>query len=244
MRDGSFPAAFGRQMREHLARAGERNATAIQQVVGRMLDVVEHDGRIHVAGTGHSVAMVLEGFFRAGGLACVSPIVHAGLIPLLGGQASTVMERSGDLAPVLVAQAAPESRDLGFVFSNSGVNPLPVGIAQQLRAAGVPVVAVCSLPHLRTAAARADVKLDEAADHVLDTGVPYGDAVFETGGGATAALSSLTSVYLWNLLLAGLATSAADAGVDLPLWTSANIEGGDERNAELMDRFRPRIPTL
>jgi uncharacterized phosphosugar-binding protein len=242
--DESDVAGFGDQMRDHLARTEARNAEVIDEVAARMLEVVRHNGRIHVAGTGHSTAMVLETFYRAGGLACVNPLVNAGLIPLLGGQASTVVERSGDLAPALLAQAAPEPVDLAFVFSNSGVNPLPVGLAQGLRQAGVPVIAVCSLPHLKAVPPRAEVKLDEIADHVLDTGVPHGDAVFAIDGMRTAALSSLTSVYLWNLLLATLATSATTAGVMLPLWTSANTEGGDERNAELIARFRPRIAAL
>jgi uncharacterized phosphosugar-binding protein len=237
-------AGFGGQMRDHLAQAEARNAEVIDTVADRMLEVVRQDGRIHVAGTGHSTAMILEAFYRAGGLACINPIVHAGLIPLLGGQASTVVERSGDLAPALLAQATPEPGDLAFVFSNSGVNPLPVGLARGLRQAGVPVVAVCSLPHLRAVPPRADTKLDAVADHVLDTGVPHGDVAFTTDGMHTAALSSLTSVYLWNLLLAELATAAASAGVRLPLWTSANTEGGDERNAELAARFRSRIAAL
>jgi len=244
MSDGSRPAAFGAQMREHLARAEEQNAATLEEVAELLLKAIEGDARIHVAGTGHSTAMVLETFYRAGGLACVNPIVHPGLIPLLGGQASTLVERSDALASVLVAQAALEPGDVGFVFSNSGVNPLPVGIAQEFRDAEIPVVAICSLPHLRIAEQRAPVKLDALADHVLDTGVPYGDAVFTSGGTHTAALSSLTSVYLWNLLLAALAMASQTAGVDLPLWTSANVQGGDQRNAELMARYRPRIPTL
>lgn len=232
---------FGAQMRAHLERAQTRNADVLDAVVARMLAVVRDDGRIHVAGTGHSTALMLETFFRAGGLACVNPIVHAGLIPLLGARASTLIERSDALVPALLAGAAPVAGDLAFVFSNSGVNALPVELARGLRDAGVPVVAVCSLPHLRAVPPRGDDKLDAVADHVIDTGVPHGDAVFDAGGTPTAALSSLTSIYLWNLLLAGLATAAAEANVSLPLWTSANTEGGDERNAALMARYGLRV---
>jgi uncharacterized phosphosugar-binding protein len=31
---------------------------------------------------------------------------------------------------------------------------------------------------------------------------------------------------------------------DLPLWVSANMPGGDERNAELLERYSVRIPAL
>ncbi len=237
-------AGFGEVMREHLRDAEERNTDALDRIVERILGAVRDGARLHVTGTGHSSALVLEAFYRAGGLACINPITHPGLVPLSGGIASTVLERSSDLADVLLAQAAPAAGEIAVVFSSSGANPLPVALAQGMKAAGVWVVAVSSLPHLRAAPARADVKLDEVADELLDTGVPVGDAAFETGGTRTAPLSSLTSIYLWNLLLVRLAERAQREGVDLPLWTSANVVGGDERNAELLAEYRPQIPLL
>lgn len=237
-------AVFGDTMRRHLAAVENANADALDAVAGRMLEVIRDEGRLHVAGTGHSSALVLEAFYRAGGLACVNPVTHPGLVPLSGAIASTVLERSADLAEVLLAQAAPRDGELAFVFSSSGANPLPVALARGFREAGVDVVAVSSLQHLRAAPARAGVKLDALADWIVDTDVPVGDAAFEAGGARTAALSSLSSVFLWNLLLARLAAGAERSGITLPLWTSANVEGGDERNAHLLAEYRPRIPLL
>ncbi|MFW5933721.1 MAG: SIS domain-containing protein, partial [Actinomycetota bacterium] len=57
---------FGATMREYLRAAEERNAAALDTVAERVLEVVRTDGRIHVAGTGHSSALVLEAFYRAG----------------------------------------------------------------------------------------------------------------------------------------------------------------------------------
>jgi uncharacterized phosphosugar-binding protein len=31
---------------------------------------------------------------------------------------------------------------------------------------------------------------------------------------------------------------------ELPLWVSANVPGGDERNAELLERYSARVPAL
>jgi uncharacterized phosphosugar-binding protein len=95
------------------------------------------------------------------------------------------------------------------------------------------VVAVTSLAHLRQAPARAGVKLDEVADHVVDTLVPAGDAAYHRDRAATGPLSTLATVYLWNLLLARLVDRAAAAEVDLPLWRSSNSPGGDVHNASL-----------
>ena len=237
-------AGFGTSMRAHLERVEAHNAAVLDEVADRAMEVIGAGGVLLAAGTGHSVALVLETFYRAGGLACVKPVFHPGLLPLSGGFASSLLERTKGLAAVLVAAAAARPGELAFVFSSSGANPVPVELAQCLRDGGVGVVGVTSLPHLRQAPARAGVKLDEVADFVIDTLVPPGDAAYHRDGASTGPLSSLASVYVWNLLLARLVDRAATAGVDLPLWRSSNTPGGDAHNSALADRYRPRIPSL
>jgi uncharacterized phosphosugar-binding protein len=235
---------FGASMRAHLERVEEHNAAVLDEVAGHALEVIRGGGVLLAAGTGHSLALVLETFYRAGGLACVKPVFHPGLLPLSGGFASSLLERTKGLAAVLAAQADARPGDLAVVFSSSGVNPVPVELGRCLRESGVRVVAVTSLPHLRQAPARAGVKLDEVADLVIDTLVPPGDAAYHREGAATAPLSSLASVYVWNLILARLVDRAVTAGVDLPLWRSSNSPGGDRHNNALARRYRPRIPAL
>lgn len=235
---------FGASMRAHLERVEGHNAVVLDEVAGRALEVIRAGGVLLAAGTGHSAAMVLETFYRAGGLACVKPVYHPGLLPLSGGFASSLLERTKGLAAVLAAQADARPGELAFVFSSSGVNPVPVELARCLHQGRVGVVGVTSLPHLRQAPARAGLKLDEVADFVIDTLVPPGDAAYHREGASTGPLSSLVSVYVWNLLLARLVDRAATAGVDLPLWRSSNTPGGDTHNTTLAARYRPRVPTL
>jgi uncharacterized phosphosugar-binding protein len=236
---------FGQAMRDHLARVEATNADTLDRVADRMLEVVRRDGLIYVTGTGHSIGSVLETFYRAGGLACVQPLYHPSLLPLHGGQASTLCEHLRGLAKLMVAPFRPGPDDLGIVVSNSGINAVPVELAEQLAVRGTPVVAFVSLTHLRQAPARVGRKIDAIADYVLDTLVPHGDAAYPVVAGVTAAgMSSLTNVYLWNLLLTRLIDRARLAGVDLPVWTSSNVEGGEERNARLFARFGPRVPAL
>lgn len=236
---------FGAAMRRHLERVEVANAGTLDRVADRMLEVVRNDGLIYVAGTGHSIGSVLETFYRAGGLACVQPLYHPSLLPLHGGQESTLCEHLPGLAHLMVGHCRPGPDDLGIVVSNSGINAVPVELAEELRKCGTPVVAVVSMVHLRQAAARVGRKIDAVADFILDTLVPHGDAAYPAGHGVTAAgMSSLTNVFLWNLLLTRLIDRANEAGVDLPIWTSSNVEGGEARNAALFARFGPRVPAL
>lgn len=244
MRSEVGAAAFGARIRDHLEKVEEANGAVLDELADLFLDVVRRDGLIYTAGTGHSIALVLETFYRAGGLACVYPLYHPGLLPLAGGAASTLIERTPGLAKLLVAEAAPTDRDAAVVFSNSGLNPVPVELAAELRRAGTPVAAVVSVRHMQEGPARADGKLGDVADYVIDTLTPPGDAAFDGGPAPTGPLSSLSAAFAWNLLLTRLAEHAAAEEVDLPIWASANVAGGDERNRELASRYRARVPRL
>ena len=76
---------FGNEMRAHLAEVERTNAEVLDRVAARMFDVITSDGLIYVGGTGHSISLMLESFYRAGGLACVQPLYNPGLLPLHGG---------------------------------------------------------------------------------------------------------------------------------------------------------------
>lgn len=235
---------FGLEIREHLARVDEHNTNALDETTQLTLEVCRGHGVVHAGGTGHSLALVLETFYRAGGLACVNPLYQPGLLPLHGSGPSTVLERSNGLAAKMVEQARPESRDIAFIFSNSGTNPVPVELAMRLRETGVRVVAVTSSLAAAAAPRRSSTKLDEVAGTVLDTLVPAGDVTFPAEAPVTGALSSLVSAYLWQGVLARLVEKATASDVTLPLWRSNNAPGGEEHNAQLLARYRGRVPAL
>ncbi|AIJ24145.1 sugar isomerase domain-containing protein [Amycolatopsis methanolica] len=227
-----------------LQRAGERNGREIERAAALVLGAVRADALVFTAGAGHSLASVAETFYRAGGLACVYPLYHPDLLPLHGAAASTAAERRSGLAAEVLAERAPGRADVVFVFSNSGVNPYPVELAEAARAAGAPVVAVTSRASVEAAPRRSHSTLLEQADVVLDTGVRPGDAAFPADDPRTVALSSLLNVFLWNEVLAHVFDTARQDGVEVPLWRSSNVEGGDAANATLLDHYRPRVPAL
>ncbi|MEU6643185.1 sugar isomerase domain-containing protein [Saccharomonospora sp. NPDC046836] len=209
-----------------------------------VLASVAAGGIVHAAGAGHSLAMVCETFYRAGGLAAVRPLWDPEVFPLAGALRSSTAEREPGRGRTLVAATDPAPPDAMVVFSTSGTNPYPVEIAQESLARQVPVIAVTSLAASAGAADRCGARLADQATVVLDTGVPPGDVVYPAGAPRTAAVSTVVGAYAWSALLVELDRQASAQGIPLPLWTSANVPGGDERNAELVTRYRARIPEL
>ncbi|GGP84681.1 SIS domain-containing protein [Saccharothrix coeruleofusca] len=235
---------YGDVVRNHLTRVEQQNAVAIDDVAELVLASVRADGTVLTAGAGHSLAAVAETFYRAGGLACVRPIYHPELLPMHGAVSSTAAERRTGLAAEVLREAGLAPHDVLFVFSTSGVNPYPVELAAHAADAGCPVVAVTSLAASAAAPRRAGTTLAENATVVLDNLVPPGDATYPADAPVTAAVSTLATTFLWNLLMVRLLDKAAEAGVALPLWRSANVEGGDVANAALLRKYQTRIPQL
>ncbi|MFR9728739.1 sugar isomerase domain-containing protein [Saccharopolyspora sp. MS10] len=229
----------------HLRRTGEHNAAALRTAAAALLDRVRDDGLVFTAGAGHSLAGVMESYYRAGGLAAVRPLYHPDLLPLHGAVASTRTERTSGLARTVLEEAGFRGgTDALVVFSNSGINPYPVELAGLAVEAGSPVVAVTSPRASADAPLRAGTTLAASASIVLDTLVPGGDASYPVADPVTAPLSSLANAFLWNMLLVELHDAAEREGVRLPVWRSANTVGGDEANKANLAHYGARVPGL
>lgn len=242
------PHQFLAQVVAHLEAVETQNACSLESATGLIWQALSSDNIIHVVGSGHSTLFVLETFYRAGGLAAVNPVWHPALLPLMGGRTSTFLERVHGFGTELMRSARLCRGDVVVVFSHSGVNPVSVEAAEAARSAGASVIAVLSLAHSESVPTRhsGGLRLADVADVVIDTGSPVGDASYgpRPEMPPVAALSTILGSYIWNALLVRLADRAAAMGVGLPVWTSANVPGGDERSEKVWARFVDRIHAL
>ncbi|GAA2412650.1 SIS domain-containing protein [Actinomadura vinacea] len=232
------------RVRSLLDEVDTRSGAAIAGAAALLLPAIEAGGIVHVAGAGHSLALVFETFYRAGGLAAVRPLWDPAVLPLDDALRSTRAERAEGLGRSVVRAAAPAPPDVAVVFSTSGRNPYPVEIAAECAARRVPVIAVTSPRASRGAAPRAPTVLADHATIVLDTAVPPGDVLHPPEAPRTAAVSTVLAAYTWSRVLAELDDLAVARGVELPRWTSANVPGGDEANRALLARYGDRVPEL
>lgn len=225
---------------EYVELVRSRNMDQIDRAAEAVVSTASADGLVRPAGAGHSLAAVLETFFRAGGLAFVRPLWDPRVFPFHGARGSTAAEREAGLGASVAAEAGIEARDTVVVFSNSGTNPFPVEIAEAGQAAGATVVAVTSRAANEAAPRRAAHRLVEIADVVIDTAVPVGDVTWPADDPVTAPVSSLATTTVWTQILRRVYERAPEA----PRWRSANVPGNDGFNRELVARFESRIPEL
>ena len=224
---------------------GQRDG--LGQVAGAMAKTISNDGRIFLFGTGHSHLLAEEGHYRAGGLAPVVPILLTDLMLHEGAVLSGVIERTEGLAEPLLQRYEPQAEDMLFIFSNSGVNYLPVEMALTAKQRGLIVVAVVALAYAQVAPLSAlGRRLDEIADYTLDNGGQPGDGLISFAGipWSTGPSSTVMGALLWNCLVTETVHQLHTLGQDVPIYASANMPGASAHNAKLLARWRHRNPHL
>lgn len=225
----------------------EGQGRLLEYVAARMAETITRDGRLFVFGTGHSHLLAEEAFFRAGGLAPVVPIFSSALMLHENVEVSSRLEREGGLASALLERYRPKPEEMLLVFSNSGVNQLPVEMALAAKERGLFVVSVASLAYAKVAPlSPLGKRLDEVVDVALDNGGEPGDALLLIEGieWRVAPSSTVAGALIWNALVAETAAQLQEAGHEIPVFASLNMEGAAEHNEALLEKWRQRNPHL
>ena len=209
--------------------------------------VLVRDGLIYVFGCGHSHILAEETFYRAGGLAAVSPIFYEPLMLHESASESSYLEKQEGLAEKVFETVRYGENDVLFCVSTSGINAVPVEFAKMTLDAGIPVIGISSDAYLSDPVRNAlGLHLQQACTLCVNNFAPHGDACLKPEGWQTGMtpVSTVASTYIINSVLAESVRMAAEDGVNVPLYVSGNISGGAERNKALIEAFKPRISCL
>lgn len=211
----------------------------IDAVSRLVADTIKNGGLIFTFGCGHSHLPGLDAFYRAGGLANVSPMLDTDLMLHNGAAKSSRMEKMSGIASEVFRRYTLSEKDIIFIFSASGKNQVPVEMAQEAKKAGVKSVGISSLAYVEKGG-----RLHENVDIAIDCKVPYGDACMEVGEIKMGGLSTYASCFILNTCLINGAKIALKEGVKPPVYISGNVEGGKEHNVALENLYMGRVKHL
>ncbi|MEM3658260.1 MAG: SIS domain-containing protein [Candidatus Hadarchaeum sp.] len=212
----------------------------IGQGARRIAESVRDGGILHVFGSGHSEMVGKEITHRAGGLVPVSliPDPSEGMAERVEGYGKTLMgayERKYGL----------RSGEVLIVVSTSGCNPLPIEVAEVGKRHGLYTIAITSVEYSARIPSRhsSGKRLFEITDLVIDNGVPAGDAVLEVEGleQRVGPVSTLTGVFLINMLIIKTVEELLKSGNYPPILKSQNLPGADEFNRKLLELYKGRL---
>lgn len=224
---------------EILQRIEREEGAKLARASRLVAETIERDGLIFTFGCGHSHLPGLDAFYRAGGLANVSPMLDTDLMLHNGAAKSSRMEKMSGIASEVFRRYGLTGNDVLFVFSASGKNQVPVEMAQEAKKAGVKCVTVSSFSYLEKGG-----RLHEYGDIAIDCKVPYGDACLQVGEAMMGGLSTYAACFILNSCLIEGAKLALEKGVKPPVYLSGNIEGGREHNITLENLYLSRVKHL
>ncbi len=231
---------YSRVLQESMEYVIKEDKDRIQQAAKMMSGSIQQDKKVYFFGTGHSYIIGQEIFARAGG--------YAGFIPILENELgmnhafkSTLIERTTEYVDVLMELYPFKKGDTIVMTSNSGRNALLVELAQRLKEIGVNIVALTALEASKNSTSRHEsgLRLFELADVILDNRSVYGDAsISHTEVVKTGPTSTVMSCFIIQLVVTTFVQLEIDRGMDVPVFRSSNIDGGDAYNEKLFDIYR------
>lgn len=222
-------------IRSALERIERTQSVAIEEAAQVCATAIADDHVVHLFGAGHSRAIVEELWPRYGSFPGFHPIVELSLtsyhsvVGANGQRQSMFLENIDGLAKEIVRNFVVSERDALIAISAGGTGVVTVEIAEQMKALGVPVIAITSLEHSREAKALAPSgkRLFEVADIVLDTCTPRGDAAvtFPALDAPVGPTTTVAGAAIANALKVRVAEILLDKGIVPRVLPSAVIVG-------------------
>lgn len=213
----------------------------IREAAGYIADSCIAGGRFYVFGSGHSHMIAEEIYIRAGGLAFVKAILEPSLMLHEMPNKSTYLERLDGYASTLLKLHKVEAKDTLMVISNSGRNPVPVEMVLEGKKLGCKVIAVTSMDHSSKVTSRhsSGYKMYEVADVTIDNCAEFGDAAYKVEGSeiATGPVSDITGTAIAQALIVTAVDLMIKRGFNPPIFRSSNVDGADEYNNMLFDKY-------
>lgn len=240
-------------LQENFKQVNETQSENIKNAAKLMADAIAHDRLISVyGGGGHTTLPVGEMFFRAGGLACINPIMETGLSVFNQALKYLELERTVNYGSSILKYYDLKKDDVLIIFHNIGINPATIDAAEEAKKRGVKIIAVSSTAWQTEMPADHFIRhpngknLFDYADVCIEDFNPVGDAVVTVPGLETpiAPTSNIIDFYIAHLLEIETVKQCTDMGVVPPVWSSANTPGGDEKNSAYLEKYKPRIKML
>ena len=227
----------------------ETQAQEIDRAAQLMADTALARKNIYAFGPSHAGMMVEEMVYRGGGLALINPIHIPNLMPNVRPYAMTTMiERLPGLAAITLEKSGIRPGDCLIIHSVSARIPVVIEMAMKAKEKGIHVIGIVSKNFAEnvTSLDPSGTMMMEHCEIVLDDCAELGDACvpIEGLGYKAAPTSTVGGAYVVNSLVIKVAEKMLAAGVQPPIFKSGNVDGANEYNAELMEKYKSQIHYL
>ena len=201
---------------------------------------------IYVFGASHAGIIAQEMYYRAGGMLTINAIF--GREVMLERSPITFtsdMERLEGYGTQLANSVNFKPNDVLILHSVSGRNPVIVDLAIAAKKKGVRIVGLTNVSYSKTVTSRhsSGKRLFELADIVIDNHGDVGDASCQLAGAPqkVGPTSTVVGAAILNAIIVEVSQRLVDTTGEAPVFYSANLDDGDERNRQLVKEYQEMI---
>lgn len=202
---------------------------------------------VFIFGASHAGILSEEMYYRAGGLITINPIFGRELMLDRNPVSFTSqMERLPGYGTLLGQDTPFQSGDVLILHSVSGRNTVTIDLALYAKSLGVHIIALTNVSYSASTESRhpSGKRLFEIADVVIDNHGDIGDASVQIPGvpQAVGATSTVIGATILNAIIVEVVANLVAAGVENPpIFYSANLDGGDALNKQIVAQYRDVI---
>ena len=196
-------------------------------------------GKLFLFGTGHNHCLAEEGLHRAGGYANACPILDDSINFSKGIKKASKSERTIGVAKFLLKKYKIQKNDTLIIFTNSGVNKVPIEAATLAKKIGAKVIVVLSMSYCKSIKGKRN-KIYNIADISIDNHGPIGDTLFKISKNIKVSSPSIiTGSYILNSILLNLG-KLLKKEKPFPFYISSNVKDANNHNALLEKKYSSR----
>lgn len=218
----------------------------IDQAASLISEAIANGKSIFAFGASHAGMLSMELFYRTGGLVNINPIFAADLMSNIRPATLTSdIERLEGYGNLILRNTAIREGDVLILHSVSGRNAVTIDMGLEAKKLGVKVIVITNLEYTSLVTSRhsSQLKLKDVGDVVIDNCGEFEDSSQKIDGveQKMGPTSTIIGAFIVNGISLKVAEKLVDKGLEVPVFHSANIDGGDKHNKELMEKYKNNI---
>lgn len=223
----------------------EKEEANLDKAAQAVKETIKNGGMLYTFGTGHSVMLCSEPFFRAGGIAACYPIIDDRFSPFGENrtQEDRILERKEGITQEILKDYPLKKGDTILIYNYGGRNSTSVDCAIECKRLGVTTIDITSLEHATNVPPihSSGMMVQDACDIVIDNHGFIGDASIDFGGYRVGPISTVVGSGITQAIICEAVELLLAEGADPEVLISMNVPGGDEHNQKYIDKYAKMI---
>ncbi|MDO7976174.1 SIS domain-containing protein [Oceanotoga teriensis] len=244
-----YISLYMNHIREIIDKVENTQKDTIKEVSKLFSKTIMNGNTLYVFGASHAGIIAEELFYRTGGLALINPIFNSSI--MLNTRPVTLtskMERLEGYGTEILRSSNIKVGDTILIHSVSGRNPTAIEMAIEAKKIGANVIALTNIEYSSKVNSRHSCgkNLYELADIVIDNCGDFEDSSMKVEGleQKVGPTSTVIGALIVNSIVLETVNDLIKNDVEPPVLHSANVDGGDEFNKRIFEKYGNKIHYL